>query len=440
MISPMHSRPFSVYSPLMLIVALSSQHVVAEDWTQFRGPNRDGISRETGLWNSIQSKDPQLVWMADGVGNGYASVSIMKDRLYTTGNSKNNQVLSCVSLKDGKVLWSQPINEANKKHGYPGSRTTPTIDGDRLYAVSSDGAIVCLNARSGQPIWRRDFTEWNGVMMSGWGYSESPLVDDKVVVCTPGGPNGMLVALDKMTGREVWASKFEISSTDVQDGGKGDKKSLKDGAGYASIVISNGGGVKQYVQLVGRGVIGVRASDGEVLWRYSRVANSTANIPNVIADGDNIFCSTGYGTGSALLKLASAGNNKVSMEEVYFLDGKTLQNKHGGMVLVNGHIYCGHGNGTGMPICVDVKTGTIAWGPERGVGSGESSVAYADGHVVFRFQDGKVAIVKATPEKFEVVRSFDPAFQEKESWSHPVITDGRLYLREQNKVMCYQLR
>jgi outer membrane protein assembly factor BamB len=141
-----------------------------------------------------------------------------------------------------------------------------------------------------------------------------------------------------------------------------------------------------------------------------------------------------------LLQLTAAGDKKVAMEEVYFLDAKTLQNKHGGMVLVNGHIYCGHGNGMGLPICVEMKTGKIAWGPERGVGSGESSVTYADGHIVFRFQNGKVAIVKANPEKFELVRSFDPAFQQKESWSYPVIADGRLYLREQNNVMCYQLR
>ncbi len=424
------------YSALAFLTTLANAPLSAEDWPQFRGPNRDGISSETGLWNTIQSDDPKLVWMAEGVGNGYASVSVLKDRLYTTGNTQNGQVLSCVSLKDGKVLWSQPISESSPKHGYPGSRTTPTIDGDRLYAVSSDGAIVCLNAMSGKPIWRRDFDEWGGKMMSGWGFSESPLVDDKVVVCTPGGRKGMLVALDKMTGREVWASKSSSSATSS----KGENKESKDGAGYASIVISNGGGVKQYVQLVGRGVIGVRASDGEVLWHYDRVANTTANIPSVVVDGDTVFCSTGYNTGSALLKLTAAGDKKVSMEEVYFLDAKTLQNKHGGMVLVNGHIYCGHGNGLGLPICVEMKTGKIAWGPERGVGSGESSVTYADGHIVFRFQNGKVAIVKANPEKFELVRSFDPAFQQKESWSYPVIADGRLYLREQNNVMCYQLR
>lgn len=440
-------KPFLSFSELVSAtflsiagLAVASSLVSADDWPQFRGINRDGISRETGLWGSLQSGDPKLEWMAEGVGTGYAGLSVVGDTLFTSGNTKTNQVVSAVSVKTGKVLWQQPIADQNPKHGYPGSRTTPTVDGDRLYVVSSDGAIACLSAATGASVWKRDFDDWKGTMMSGWGFSESPLVDGNLVLCTPGGTKGMMVALDKMTGKEVWASKLILNDAAKSQSGKGEKKDLKDGAGYASIVVSQGGGVKQYVQLVGRGVIGVRASDGELLWRYAGVGNTTANIPTVIVDGNMIFCSTGYGTGSALLKLSPEADNRVKMEEVYFLNAKTLQNKHGGMVLVDGYIYCGHGNGTGLPICVKLATGEVAWGPERGVGSGESSVTYADGHVVFRFQDGKIAIVKATPEKFEVVRSFDPAFQEKESWSYPVIAAGKLYLREQNKIMCYKLK
>ncbi len=148
----------------------------------------------------------------------------------------------------------------------------------------------------------------------------------------------------------------------------------------------------------------------------------------------------GYDTGSALLELKKKGKDEVEMKEVYFLKPKQLQNKQGGMVLVNGHIYCGHGNGNGLPICVEMKTGEIAWGPQRGPGSGESSVAYADGNVVFRFQDGTIAIVKANPKKFDLVRSFKPEYQERESWAYPAIANGKLYLREQDKVMCYSLR
>ncbi len=210
-----------------------------------------------------------------------------------------------------------------------------------------------------------------------------------------------------MTGDEIWTS--QLPSYDDETGLNG--KALKDGAGYSSIVISEGAGVKQYVQLVGRGLIGVRASDGKFLWRYDQVANGTANIPTAMVDGDYVFTSTGYNTGSALLKLTSDGDG-VKAEEVYWLDGKKLQNKHGGMTLVDGYIYCGHGNGSGLPICVNMKTGEIAWGPERAEGKDETSLIYADGHIIFRREDGTVILAKATPKKFDVVGTFKPAYQE----------------------------
>ncbi len=198
-------------------------------------------------------------------------------------------------------------------------------------------------------------------MMSGWGYSESPLVDGDQVVCTPGGNEGMVVALNKLTGENIWATK--LPAYGEENGRNGAK--LVDGAGYASIMISNGGGVKQYVQLVGRGVIGIRASDGQLLWRYAGVANQVANIPSVLIDGDYVFCSTAYDTGSALLKLSANGKDQVKMTEVYQLKANQMQNKHGGMVLVDGYIYCGDGNGSGLPICIKMSDGSVAWGPQR---------------------------------------------------------------------------
>ncbi len=249
-------------------------------------------------------------------------------------------------------------------------------------------------------------------MMSGWGFSESPLVDGDSVICTPGGDRGIVVALNKMSGKQVWAAV--LKGNDVDDGGP----NLNQGAGYASPVISHGGGAKQYVQLVGRGLIGVRASDGKVLWRYSRVGNTTANIPTAIIDEDFVFTSTGYGTGSALLKLSADGDG-VKANEVYWLEGRELQNKHGGMTLVDGYIYCGHGNGDGKPICVEMSTGKIAWGPERAEGKGETSLVYADGHVIFRRENGIIILAKATPEKFDVVGTFKPAFQEEKAGPIP---------------------
>ncbi len=409
--------------------------VTAEDWLQWRGIDRQNHSSETELFDHWGKQGPKLLWTAEQLGSGFASVTTKDGVIYTTGNFDNGQSAIAINASDGVVIWKQPLTEHPPKHGYPGSRSTPTIDGEHLYIVTSNGKIVCLNRKDGSAQWQRDFKDWSGKMMSGWGYSESPLVDNDSVICTPGGDRGMVVSLNKQTGKVIWSCV--LPSFQEKQGSNG--KKLKEGAGYASVVISNGAGVKQYIQLVGRGLIGIRADDGKLLWTYDRVANGTANIPTALVDGDFVFTSTGYNTGSALLKLETA-NDGVNVEEVYWLGGKQLQNKHGGMTLVDGYIYCGHGNGNGMPVCVKMDNGEIAWGPERAKGKGETSLVYADGHIVFRRDDGTVILAKATPKNFSVVGSFMPPYQEGKSWAHPVIANGKLYLREQSKLMCYQLK
>jgi outer membrane protein assembly factor BamB len=426
----MKTKICSVCMFVMSMTILLSSSSFAEDWLQWRGADRANRSSETGLFSTWDENGPPLQWMAEGLGSGYASVTIADGMIYTTGNFPDSQSAVAINARTGKVLWKQPITDSAPKHGYDGSRTTPTIDGNVLYMVSSDGKIVCLDRRNGKLIWSRDFKEWNGKMMSGWGYSESPLVDGERVICTPGGENAMVVALDRRTGKEIWASGLPAGSND----------SLNKGAGYASVVISNGGGVKQYIQLLGQGLVGFRASDGKALWVYDRVANTTANIPTAIVQDDYVFTSTGYNTGSALLKLSADGNNGVKAEEVYWLESRDLQNKHGGLTLVDGFLYCGHGNGDGKPICVNFETGEIAWGPERAEGKGETSLVYADGHIVFRREDGTMILAEATPKEFKVVHTFKPEFQQGASWAHPVIANGNLYLREQDKLMCYRLK
>ncbi len=397
-----------------------------------RTGSRQPFARK-GLFDNWGPQGPKLIWTADGLGSGYASVSVVGSRAFTTGNVGDTQSVIAVDTKTGKVVWTTPISDTAPKHGYDGSRCTPTVDGDKLYVVSSDGAALALSGRDGKVLWRRSFNEFGGKMMSGWGFSESPLVDGDKVICTPGGQEAIVVALDKATGETIWACNMDSDKRDP------DEKSLPDGAGYASPVISEGGGVKQYVQLVGKGLIGVRASDGQLLWHYSRVGNGTANIPTALVEADYVFTSTGYGTGSALLKLTSDGQGGVNAEEVYWLESRELQNKHGGMTLVDGYIYCGQGNGEGLPICVEMKTGKVAWGPVRAEGRGETSTVYADGHIIFRREDGTVILAKATPSKYIVEKTFKPEFQKKESWAHPVIANGVLYLREQEKLMAYRV-
>lgn len=415
---------------IALVCALGTTSALAADWPQWRGPNRDGKAVVPGLHMDWEAKPPEHLWTMSGMGEGFAGVSIVSGRLYTTGNFQNGQSVVCVDLARQQELWRTPLTAKAPDHDYRGSRCTPTVDGDRLYVVTSDGQIACLQTANGKVLWKKNFKQvWNGQMMSGWGYSESPLVDGDRVLCTPGGPAAMIVCLNKVSGKEIWRTAMPYS---------GDKG--KDGAGYSSIVISNGAGVKQYVQLVGHGLIGVRAADGKLLWGYDKVANPTANIPTPICTGDYVFASTGYQTGACLLRLSKAGRDGVDATEVYFLNAKTFQNHHGGMVLDGDYIYAGHQHNKGVPICVHLPSGEVRWGGEmRAPGEGSAAVLEVNDQLIFRYQDGPLALISATPKGYELKGTFQPEYQKAPSWAHPVVVDGKLYLREQDKLMCYKL-
>jgi outer membrane protein assembly factor BamB len=404
-------------------------------WPQFRGPNRDGISAETGLAPSWPEGGPKRLWEVNGLGGGFASVSIAEDKIFTTGDQGEDELVMALNLADGSPAWPNPVKVSaawsHDPNGYHGSRCTPTYDSGKLYVTGSHGDMVCLDAKTGAEVWhlnmRKDF---DGKMHSGWGYSESPLVDGDLVICTPGGPEAMLVALNKNDGKEVWR-------TAIPDLGKRGG----DGAAYSSAVIGHGAGVKQYVQLVGRGVIGVRASDGKFLWGYNPVANGVANIPSPLINGDYVFCSTSYGTGSALVKLSPEGDG-VKAEEVYFLQAKQLNNHHGGMVMLGDYIYCGHGQNEGAPTCLEWKTGKIVWQEKRVPKRGSAAITYADGKLIFRYQNGRVSLIDATPEGYKEKSFFEleGVAEKKPSWPYPVICGGKLYLREQDRLMCYDVK
>jgi outer membrane protein assembly factor BamB len=322
------------------------------------------------------------------------------------------------------------VGAANEDgRGRGGSRSTPSVDGDRVYALGTEGQLVCLRTADGSEVWRLSLPgDFGGVMMSRWKFSESPLVDGDRVVFTPGAADAFMVAVDKMTGRELWRT----SIPDLGPNGR-------DGAGYSSIVVSEGAGVRQYVQLAGRGVVGVRSSDGRFLWSYNRVANDTANVATPIVKGDLVLASTGYRTGSALLRLSASGGG-VDAEEVYFLDAPTLQNHHGGLVLVGDHVYGGQGHNNGFPICVELETGEVVWGGQiRNAGSGSAAVSYADGQLYFRYQNGVMILVEATPAGYREKGSFEIPDAEPPGWAHPVVADGRLYLRDQGRLFCYDV-
>ncbi|MEO8496622.1 MAG: PQQ-binding-like beta-propeller repeat protein [Planctomycetota bacterium] len=406
--------------------ALPAEVARSEDgWPQWRGPNRDGISHETGLLDAWPDNGPPTVWKASGLGNGYSSVAVAGGRVLTMGKFGGETRLVAVSVEDGSKLWETAVG------GGDSPNCTPTVDGDLVFALSHGGDLLCAESATGREVWRKNFgRDFGGKMMSGWGYSESPLVDGDRVIVTPGSQDAMMAALDKRTGNVIWRAEM---TGNVGSAGQ-------DGAGYSSIVISNGAGVKQYVQLVGRGVISVDARSGKMLWGYNRVANGTANVPTPIVTGDLVLCSSGYGDGGAALLRLSGSRGQVNAEEVWYKKANELQNHHGGMILIGEHVYMGHGHNNGFPVCFELKTGRDVWRPGRGPGSGSAAVVCADGHLYFRYQDGEMALIEATPKGYNLKGSFKIGIKNGESWPHPVVADGRLYLRDQDEMLCYDIR
>lgn len=410
--------------------AAGSAVPVTTDWPTWRGPNRDGISPETGLRHEWpEDNPPKELWRTKGLGKGMSSLSISGGKFFTIGEKGGKTYLICRKAEGGEDVWETEFSGGGDPNG------TPTVDpaSGLVFAISRGGDIACCEVESGKLVWKKSFSgDFGGKMMSSWGFSESPLVDGDRVICTPGAQDALLAALDKKTGKVIW--KTDASGADLGSAGQ-------DGAGYGSAVISQGGGIKQYVQLVGRGLVGVAADDGRLLWNYNRIANGTANIPTPIIKGDYVFGSTGYGDGgSALLELRKSGSNGVSAKEVYYLDNKELQNHHGGMVLVGDYIYMGHGHNNGFPECVELKTGKTHWDRPRGAGSGSAAVVYADGYLFFRYQNHIMALIEATPDGYHLKGSFKIGSSNGESWPHPVIHDGKLFLRDQDELLCYDLK
>lgn len=395
------------------------------EWSRWRGPNLDGISAESNLLKSWPEEGPALAWQASGFGGGYSSVAVAGGQIFTMGKLDGKNCLIAADTEKGDIRWKTPIG------GGGDPNCTPTVDGDKVYGVSLDGDLACVNAADGKVVWQKNYAkDFEGKMMSGWGFSESPLIDGDRLICTPGGNDALLAALDKKTGDIIWKTKVP--------GPLGNKGG--DGAGYASIVIGTFGGVKQYVTLVGRGVVGVNAATGELLWSYNPVANGTANIPTPIISGNFVFCSSGYGDGgTALLKISKKGK-EFNAQEVYYFPANKMQNHHGGMVLVGKNVFMGHGHNQGFPLCVNLESGADLWRPGRGPGGGSAAVAYADGNLYFRYQDGTMSLIAADPKKYEVRGKFTTKTKNGEGWAHPVIAGGMLYLRDQNDLLCYDVR
>jgi outer membrane protein assembly factor BamB len=367
-----------------------------------------------------------LLWKIDGLGRGYSSVAIVGKRLYTMGDRETpnpGQYVLAFDLGTRRELWATRIGPTHTD----GPRATPTVDGKLLYVLGTEGDLACLDVEKGEVRWQQNLAKnYGGQMMSGWKYSESPLVDGDQVVCTPGGPDATVVALRKTTGELLW----KCAAANLGEKGK-------DGAGYSSMVAADIAGVRQYVQVIGRGAIGVRASDGRLLWSYNRIANEVANIPTPLVRGDHVFVTTGYRTGCALLSIKPAGGG-CRAEEVYFNEAKQFENHHGGVVLVGDCVFGGDGQNRGAPACLSFASGEVLW-KRPPLARGSAAVLYADGHLVFRYDRGEVFWLEANPAEYRIKGQFKPVTGEGPAWAYPVIHNKRLYLRHADVLACYDL-
>lgn len=407
--------------PLLSTVLILSLCATAHpgDWPQWRGPGRDGHSTDTGLLDSWPEDGPPVDWEVETVGAAFSSVAVADGRVYTQGNVDEEGRIICLDEQTGQTLWSarHPAEKKVYTSGRgDGARGTPTVDGRFVYAESGAGALACLEADTGRPVWSLHLVhDLDGkIDRRPWGYSESPLVDGDRLIVTPGGKEGAVAALDKRTGDVVWRS------TDVTEA-----------ANYSSPILARVDGVRQIIQFTQTRVVGLDAATGDLLWEYKGSANTTANICTPIYAQGRVFSSSAYGTGAGLAKLVRTGDGWKA-EEVYFV--KAMATKHGGNILHDGYVYGFSGS---VMICLDFATGEVAW---RNRSVSRASLCYADGNLYCLGQNQKLVLVEANPGEYVEKGRVELPDSGERSWAHPAVANGRLYIRDQQRLTAFDVR
>lgn len=404
--------------PAICMAVLSAALADGSDWPQWRGPDRTDVSKETGLLKDWPEGGPKEVWVFKDAGVGYSGPSIVSGKLFTMGTRDQSEILMQLDANTGKEIWAAKIGPILNNGYGNGPRGTPTVDGDRVYSLGGQGTLICASVGDGKVIWQKRMQELGG-RIPGWGYTESVLVDGKQLVCTPGGDRGAIAALDKMTGELKWQSK-----------------EYTEGAQYASIIPAEVNGAKEYIQLTMHSVAGVSAQDGKLFWNSS-FPGRTAVIPTPIFHDGCVYVTAGYSAGCKLVKI---GANNVA-EDVY--DNKVMKNHHGGVILVGDFLY-GHSDGTGW-LCQNFKTGEEVWSEKRKLGKG--AIACADGMLYcLEESSGTVALVEASPKgwtehgRLKLTPQTSIRSPQGRIWTHPVISNGKLYLRDQDLIYCYNIK
>lgn len=392
-------------------------------WPQWQGPDRTNISKETGLLKEWKEM-PKLLWTNDNAGVGYSGPAVVGDRLYMMGSRDGTEMIFALDVQSGKEVWATEIGKVFVNNWGDGPRGTPTVDGGLVYGVGGQGILICVEAGSGKKVWSKDMPKEMGAkVMSGWGFCESPLVDGDRLIVTPGGRKGTFAALDKKTGEVIWQSK-----------------ELTDSTAYSSIIIAEIDGVKQYVNMTGEGVAAVDAKDGKLLWKSEEGKNRVAIIPTPIHKGEFVYVTSGYGRGCGLLKLKRSGD-KFEPEVVY--SNKVMGNHHGGVVLVDGYLY-GHSDTKGGWVCQEFKGGEMVW---RSTKLGKGSLTCAEGKLYcYSEREGTLVLVDVSSKgwtehgRFTIPKTTSQPRKSGQIWTHPVVCDGKLYLRDQDLLFCFDIR
>jgi len=388
----------------------------AESWPRFRGPANTDHSPDSGLLKTWPADGPARLWLYEEAGMGYSGFSVADNHLFTMGTRKGNTILLCLDAATGKEVWSTKVGKVFGNAWGDGPRSTPTIDGDFIYALGGEGDILCVRRKNGKKVWSRSMSKFGGKVPN-WGYSESILIDGDQAVCAPGGGKGALIALNKKNGKAIWQSKGWSGKAE-----------------YSSVVAADINGKRQYVRLLQKSLAGVDAKTGKVLWTYEWPGR-TAVIPTPIIDGNKIYVTSGYGVGCMQIEVLDEGVNLV-------WQNKVMQNHHGGVVRIGEYLY-GHAN-TGW-VCQKWEDGSSVWRERRALKKG--AVHYADGMLYcLEERSGVVALVEASSEGFKEASRFTLAPQAKNRakrgaiWVHPVVVDGRLFLRDQEYIYCYDVK
>lgn len=387
-------------------------------WPQWRGPHRTDVSDETGLLQDWPDGGPVQEWLYRQTGIGYSGPAVVGDKLFILGARNGVEMLIALDVERGEELWASEVGTVYTNNWGDGPRSTPTVDGKRVYALNAQGNLACVHAEDGRIVWQRTMQDFGGAVPS-WGYCESVLIDGEKVVCTPGGNSGALVALNKKSGDLLWQSQEFV-----------------DGAQYASIIAVDHHRTRQYVQLTMDHVVGISAEDGRLLWQ-SDWPGATAVVATPIYYQGQVYVTSGYSVGCKLVDIGSNNEPK----DVYF--NKIMKNHHGGVILVNGNIY-GYSDGVGW-LCQSFATGKKIWAERKSLGKG--SISYADNRFYCLSEsDGTVVLIAASQEgwKEHGRLTLEPQTELRKPsgaiWTHPVIVDGRMYLRDQDLLFCYDVK